>query len=125
MRTALAIALAGAAGALARWGLNSWFGPRFASFPWGTLLINVTGSFVIGVLFAVLVERGVGSETLRLALMTGFLGAYTTFSAFSLETLRLVEQGAARAAVANVFLSVSLGLVAVWLGVVTGRAMGS
>jgi CrcB protein len=125
MRTGFAIALAGAAGALARWGLNSWFGPRFPSFPMGTLVINVTGSFVIGLLFVGLVERGVGSDTLRLALLTGFLGAYTTFSTFSLETFRLLEQGELRAAITNIVLSVALGLVAVWVGVLTGRAVWS
>jgi CrcB protein len=88
-------------------------------------VINVSGSFAIGVLFAVLVERGIGSPTMRLALMTGLLGAYTTFSTFSLETFRLVEDGAARSALANVGLSVALGLVAVWLGVVAGRAVWS
>jgi fluoride exporter len=125
MRTALAIALAGALGALARWGLGSWFGQRFPTFPWGTLVINVTGSFVLGMLFAALVERGVGSSTMRLALMTGLLGAYTTFSTFSLETFRLLEDGATRAAIVNVGMSVVFGLVAVWLGVLTGRAVWS
>jgi fluoride exporter len=125
MRTALAIAAAGALGALARWGVGSWFGQRFPTFPWGTLVINVSGSFVLGVLFAALVERGIGSPTMRVALMTGLLGAYTTFSTFSLETFRLVEDGAMRSAIANVALSLVLGLAAVWLGVLTGRAVWS
>jgi CrcB protein len=125
MRTALAIAAAGALGALARWGLGSWFGQRFPTFPWGTLVINVSGSFVVGLLFAALVERGIGSQTMRLAMMTGLLGAYTTFSTFSLETFRLIEEGATRDAIANIGLSVVLGLVAVWLGVLTGRAVWS
>jgi CrcB protein len=122
MRTVLAVALAGALGALARWGIGSWFGHRFPSFPWGTLVINVSGSFVLGVLFAVLVERSIGSPTMRIALMTGLLGAYTTFSTFSLETFRLFEDGATGAAVANIGLSVLLGLVGVWLGITAGRA---
>ena len=96
MRTALAIAGAGAIGALARWGLGTWFGQRFPTFPWGTLVINVSGSFVLGVLFVVLVERAVGSSALRLALMTGLLGAHTTFSTFSLETFRPIETGSTR-----------------------------
>lgn len=123
MRTAVAIAVAGALGALARWGLGTWFGQRFPTFPWGTLVINVSGSFLLGVLFAALVERGVGSPTIRLALMSGLLGAYTTFSTFSLETFRLIEDGAARAALTNIGLSVVLGLVAVWLGVSAGRVV--
>ena len=125
MRTSIAIAAAGALGALARWGLGSWFGQRFPTFPWGTLVINVSGSFVLGVLFAALVERGIGSPMLRVALMTGLLGAYTTFSTFSLETFRLIEDGAMRSALANVGLSLVMGLVAVWLGVVAGRAVWS
>jgi CrcB protein len=123
MRTALAIAAAGALGALARWGLGTWFGQRFPSFPWGTLVINVSGSFLLGVLFAALLERAAGSPTLRVALTTGLMGAYTTFSTFSLETFRLFEDGATGAAVANIGLSLALGLVAVWLGVALGRAV--
>ncbi|HJX07486.1 MAG TPA: fluoride efflux transporter CrcB [Actinomycetota bacterium] len=123
MRTVLAVALAGALGALARWGVGAWFGHRFPSFPWGTMFINVTGSFILGVLFAVLVERNIGSLTLRLALMTGLLGAYTTFSTFSLETFRLVEDGATGSALANIGLSVVLGVLAVWLGLTAGRAV--
>jgi CrcB protein len=123
MRTGIAIAVAGALGALARWGLGTWFGQRFPTFPWGTLVINVSGSFVLGVLFAALVERGVGSPTTRIALMTGLLGAYTTFSTFSLETFRLLEDGAVPSAIENVALSVVLGLVGVWLGVTAGRAV--
>jgi CrcB protein len=123
MRTVLAVALAGALGALARWGIGSWFGHRFPSFPWGTLVINVSGSFVLGVLFAVLVERNAGSPAMRIALMTGLLGAYTTFSTFSLETFRLFEEGATGSALANIGLSVFLGLFGVWLGITAGRAV--
>jgi CrcB protein len=122
MRTVVAVALAGALGALARWGVGAWFGHRFPSFPWGTLVINVSGSFVLGVLFAVLVERNAGSATMRVALMTGLLGAYTTFSTFSLETFRLFEDGATGSALANIGLSVCLGLLGVWLGITAGRA---
>ena len=123
MRTVLAVALAGALGTLARWGLGSWVGHRFPSFPWGTMVVNVSGSFILGVLFAVLVERNIGSPTLRVALMTGLLGAYTTFSTFSLETFRLFEVGATGSAIANIGMSVVLGLLSVWLGVVAGRAV--
>jgi len=87
------------------------------------LVINVSGSFLLGVLFAALIERAVGSPMMRLALTTGLMGAYTTFSTFSLETFRLFEDGATGAAVANIGLSLALGLVAVWLGVSLGRAV--
>jgi len=123
MRTVLAVAVAGAIGALARWGIGAWFGHRFPSFPWGTMVINISGSFILGVMFAVLVERNIGSPMLRVALMTGLLGAYTTFSTFSLETFRLFEDGATGSALANIGLSVALGLLAVWLGVAAGRAV--
>ena len=122
MRTVLAVALAGAVGALARWGIGAWFGQRFPSFPWGTMVINVSGSFILGVMFAVLVERNIGSPVLRVALMTGLMGAYTTFSTFSLETFRLFEDGATGSALANIGFSVVLGLLGVWLGITVGRA---
>ena len=122
MRTVLAVALAGAVGALARWGIGAWFGQRFPSFPWGTMVINVSGSFILGVMFAILVERNIGSPVLRVALMTGLMGAYTTFSTFSLETFRLFEDGATGSALANIGFSVVLGLLGVWLGIIVGRA---
>jgi CrcB protein len=87
------------------------------------MVINVSGSFIISVMFAVLVERNIGSTTLRVALMTGLLGTYTTFSTFSLETFRLFEDGARGSALANIGFSVILGLLAVWLGVTAGRAV--
>ncbi|HLB39299.1 MAG TPA: fluoride efflux transporter CrcB [Actinomycetota bacterium] len=123
MRTALAIAVAGAIGALARWGVGTWFGQRFPTFPWGTLVVNVSGSFLLGLLFAVLIERAGGSPTMRIALTTGLMGAYTTFSTFSLETFRLLEDGATGSAVANIGLSLVLGLGAVWIGIGLGRAV--
>lgn len=123
MRTVVAVAIAGALGALARWGIGAWFGQRFPSFPWGTMVINVSGSFILGVMFAVLVERNIGSAILRVALMTGLMGAYTTFSTFSLETFRLFEDGATGSALANIGFSVLLGLLGVWLGVTAGRAV--
>jgi CrcB protein len=123
MRAIAAVAFAGALGALARWGLGSWFGQRYPGFPWGTLFINVSGSFVLGVLFALLVERAGASPTVRIALTTSLMGAYTTFSTFSLETYRLVEDGAMGQAALNVVGNLVLGLVAVSLGVILGRAI--
>ncbi len=123
MPAVLAVAVAGAAGALARWGLATWTGHRLPGFPWGTLLVNVSGSFAIGLLFIVLTERTGVSATTRLALTTGFLGAYTTFSTFSLETMRLVEDGAYGQAGLNILASLGLGLIGVWLGTALGRAI--
>ncbi len=77
MRAVIGVALAGAIGALARWGLGTWFGQRFPGFPWGTLFINVSGSFMLGLLFVLLTDRLGVSSTTRLALTTGLMGAPT------------------------------------------------
>jgi len=122
--TALAIAVAGAFGALARYGLDGWISRRApTSFPWGTFAINVTGSFLLGLAFVLTTERFRPDPWLRSAVTIGFLGAYTTFSTFSLETYRLVEDGAYGLALANVVGSVAAGLTAVYAGVVLGRAL--
>lgn len=124
METILGVAVAGALGALARYGLGGWLAVRFGGgFPWETLVINVSGSLILGFVFVALTERLAVSTALRTSLTIGFLGAYTTFSTFSLETLRLVEVGAVWLAVLNVLASVAAGLVAVWLGMTLGRAL--
>jgi CrcB protein len=94
-----------------------------ASFPWGTFAINVTGSFLLGLLFVVMTERFRPDPWLRSAVTIGFLGAYTTFSTLSLETYRLAEDGAWGLAAANVLGSLAAGLGAVYAGVVLGRAL--
>ena len=122
--TVAGVAIAGALGALARYGLGGFIANRNPSaFPVETLVINVSGSLVLGFLFVVLTERFLPHPALRTSLMVGFLGAYTTFSTFSLETFRLIEDGAVGLAALNVFASVAAGLVAVYLGVVVGRAI--
>jgi len=122
--TALAIVVAGAFGALARYGLDGWISRRApTSFPWGTFAINVTGSFLLGLAFVLMTERFRPDPWLRSAVTIGFLGAYTTFSTFSLETYRLIEDGSYGLAFANVVGSVAAGLTAVYAGVVLGRAL--
>jgi fluoride exporter len=122
--TIIGVAVAGALGALARYGLGGWLSSRFpGAFPWETFIINISGSFVIGLLFVIFTERLMPHPVLRTSLMVGFVGAYTTFSTFSLETFRLIEDRAVGLAVANVFGSVTAGLVAVYLGIVIARAM--
>ena len=122
--TILGVAVAGALGALARYGLGGYIANRYPSvFPWETLVINVTGSFVLGLLFVIFTERLMPHAALRTALMVGFVGAYTTFSTFSLETFRLIEDGAIGLALINIGASVGAGLLAVYLGVVIGRAV--
>ena len=122
--TAFVIAVAGAAGALARYGVGVAFASRGRElFPWATFIVNVTGSFVIGVLFAGLSDRTPGGQLLRIALTVGFLGAYTTFSAFSLETFRLIETGRLGLAALNGGASVAAGLTACAAGIAVGRAV--
>jgi CrcB protein len=123
MRTIVAVGIAGFFGAIARYGLEGFVSSRNGgSFPWGTLVVNVSGSLVIGFLFAVLIEgRVVVVPWLRAAMTVGFVGAYTTFSTFTLETFRLVEEGSIGLAGANAFGSLGVGLVAVYVGVVLGR----
>lgn len=91
-------------------------------FPYGTLVINMTGSFLMGFLFVLIVDRFeyIGPQ-LRSLLLIGFLGGYTTFSSFSLETLILLENGAWMSALLNIALSVILCIFLAWLGVVAGR----
>jgi len=93
-------------------------------FPYGTLIVNVTGCFCMGFLFIVITERFNGMAIpLRSFLLIGLLGGYTTFSSFSIETLNLFESGAWFSALLNVLLSVTLCLVAVWFGVIGGRQL--
>lgn len=89
---------------------------RSASFPWGTLVVNATGCFAIGVLSHLAEARGLLSAEQRLFLITGLLGGYTTFSAYGNETFLLFREGEAALAVANALGQVTLGLAAVWAG---------
>ena len=124
MRTAVAIAVAGAVGALARYGLEGVVSRRTAgAFPWGTFVVNVSGAFVLGFVFTLMTEQFSVAAWIRGAITIGFLGAYTTFSTLSFETYRLFEDGAAGIAVANALGSIAAGLGAVYLGVVAGRAL--
>ena len=124
MTTVVGIAVAGSLGALARYGLEGAVS-RYTSgaFPWGTFVVNVSGAFVLGVVFTLLAERVGVSPWIRSSLTIGFLGAYTTFSTLSFETFRLMEDGARLLALANALGSVAAGLIAVYLGVVLGRAV--
>ncbi|HAU36337.1 MAG TPA: fluoride efflux transporter CrcB [Phycisphaerales bacterium] len=119
----LCIAIGGAIGALARYGLGGLV-QRLAGgvLPWGTLAVNLLGSFVIGLLAAVFSERIV-SENLRIGLLIGVLGAFTTFSTFSLETVQLVQDRQYAWAAANVAGSCALGIALVFAGLFAGRAL--
>lgn len=123
MRIAIAVALASALGGLARYWLGGLILRRNATgFPWETLIINVTGAFVLGALFGLFTERLVVAPWVRVAVTVGFLGSYTTFSTWSLESYRLVEDGAYWLALANLLGSLVAGLLAVYGGVMLARA---
>ena len=114
--------LGGALGALSRYLLSNliydWLG---RDFPYGTLTVNIVGSFLMGLLTIAIMQKGHIDPAIKLGLIVGFLGALTTFSTFSLDTLALMQEGAFLRALMNVFLSVIVCVTAVWLGMVTGR----
>lgn len=119
-----AIAVGGAVGAVLRYGMSNgitqWLG---RGFPYGTLSVNVLGSLLMGLLYVLLIDRIAVSAEWRAALLIGLLGAFTTFSTFSMETLNLIEQGALLKAALNIILSVVLCLGATWIGVLAGRQL--
>ncbi len=121
---ALAIATGGAVGALLRfWMSNGIYALLGRSFPFGTLAVNVLGSLLMGFLYVLLIDKLSLGPHWRAALLIGLLGAFTTFSTFSIETLNLIEEGEAMKALLNVILSVVLCLGAAWLGVLAGRTV--
>lgn len=124
MIPALLVALGGAIGSLARYGVNLWTVRAFGlGFPWGTLTVNVVGGFVMGLLAALLTLRG-GSSEAKLFLMTGVLGGFTTFSAFSLDAVSLWERGEGTTAAVYVIASVAVSIAALVGGLALGRALG-
>jgi CrcB protein len=118
----LAVALGGAIGAVSRYGVDRAIEARSSSsFPWATLTVNVSGCLLVGFLIAAVVDRHEAPAWLRAALVVGFCGGYTTFSTFAQETLDLVEGKALALAVANIAVSVALGVTAVFVGTRIGR----
>lgn len=118
------IGLGGFFGAIARFAVASWAGQQWGrSFPIGTFLVNVSGSFFIGLLMSLFTERFMANPQWRLLLVVGFLGAYTTFSTFEYETGRLVKDGEWLIASMNVILSVFAGFVALKIGELIAKAI--
>ena len=118
------IAIGGAIGAIARFWVAAYVGQRMGTrFPYGTFLINISGSFLIGLIMTVLTERTHLSPNWRYLIPIGFIGAYTTFSTFEFETLRAMQDGQFIGGAMNVVASVLVGFLMVWLGVLAGRAM--
>ncbi|RTZ73409.1 MAG: fluoride efflux transporter CrcB [Gammaproteobacteria bacterium] len=121
---ALAIAAGGALGALMRfWVSTAVYGWLGRGFPWGTLAVNVLGSLVMGVLYILLLERLTTGPEMRALLLIGFLGAFTTFSTFSIETFNLIEQAEIGKALLNMGVSVIACVLAAWAGVILGRQL--
>lgn len=118
------VALGGAAGSVCRYLVGLWsirhFGP---TFPWGTLIVNILGSFAIGLLIEMVARRFNASGEMRVLLVTGFLGGFTTFSTFSLDVVALFEKGATMTAAGYLLASVVLPLAAVFAGLALGRSM--
>ena len=126
------VAIGSALGGVARFTLGGWLQRRLDAsmphaglfaFPIGTLLVNVTGSFVLGILAVAIVRRGPDAEAMRLLLAVGFCGGYTTFSTFSFDTVALLENGGGTLAALNVVASVALALLATFAGVALGRLL--
>jgi len=121
----LLIGLGGAIGSVLRYivstSTHQWMG---RSFPYGTLSVNAIGSFLIGFLFIILLDRVDGfSDTLRSFLIIGFLGGFTTFSSFSMETINLIENGEFFRSFLNIMISLILCLSLTWLGILLGRQL--
>ena len=124
------VAIGGALGSVSRFWLNGIMSGKFGeTFPWGTLVVNVTGSFVIGIIAALAIPEGrMDSQSRAFAtqfLMIGICGGYTTFSSFSLQTLNLLRDREWLYACGNVILSVVLCMIAVWLGYLLGTVFNS
>ena len=119
------VGLGGFLGSIARFWLGAYITYRMgARFPYGTFVINITGSFLIGLIVTLIAEHAQWSPNLLYFIPIGFIGAYTTFSTFELEAFRSVRGGDVLLALLYVLTSVTVGFVAVWLGVVTGKTIG-
>lgn len=118
------VGLGGFIGSIARFWLGSYITVRMgARFPYGTFVINMSGSFLIGLVVTLLAERARWSPNLLYLIPVGFIGAYTTFSTFELEAFRSVRNGDLLLSFLYVILSVTVGFAAVWLGVFAGRTL--
>ena len=118
------VGIGGFLGAIARFWLGSYIGERMGSrFPYGTFVINITGSFLIGLILTVLTDKTHLNPNWRYLVPLGFIGAYTTFSTFEYETLVRIQDGQLLTGSLNILLSVLLGFLAVWIGTMAGRVV--
>jgi CrcB protein len=118
VKSILLVALGGAIGSVARFKLSGWVLHQTPNwrFPAGTVLVNIVGCLIAGGLAGMAVKQDIFTPEARVFLFTGLLGGFTTFSAFGLETLLLLKRGEAGVAIANIVLSIAIGLLAAWLG---------
>lgn len=124
MNKYLLVGLGGCLGSILRFWAGTYISQRMgARFPYGTFIINITGSFLIGLVVTLLAEKAHWNPSFRYLIPVGFIGGYTTFSTFELETLQSFRDGEFLIAFLNVLLSVVVGFIAVWLGAVAGRAL--
>jgi fluoride exporter len=118
------VGVGGCFGSVLRFWLGSYIGSRMGTrFPYGTMVINITGSFLIGLVLAVLTAKTLWSPNWRYLIPIGFIGGYTTFSSFEYEALRTIQDGQIGFGLLYVVLSVCFGFLAVWGGVMAGRAI--
>jgi fluoride exporter len=124
MPALLGVAVAGAFGALARYQLDIYLTAQWGSrFPWATFAINISGAFLLGLIFSLMTGRFDSPQWLRSTVMTGFLGAYTTFSTLTLETGQLLEEGRMVLAFLNIAGSLACGMIAVLAGILVGDVL--
>ena len=122
MEKYLLVGAGGFAGSIARFWMSAYTGQRLGTrFPYGTFLVNLSGSFLIGLVMALLTSKTGLSPNWRYFVPVGFIGGYTTFSAFEYETLRAMQDGQFNVAILNVVLSVVAGFVMVWIGWMAGK----
>jgi CrcB protein len=118
------VGIGGCLGSILRFWLGSYIGSKMGSrFPYGTFAVNITGSFLIGLVLAFLTVKTQLAATWRYLIPIGFIGGYTTFSSFEYETLRTIQDGQLGVGLLYVVLSVVFGFLAVWGGVIAGRAI--
>jgi CrcB protein len=124
MMELLVVALGGSIGAASRYLTSMWAAERFgANFPYGTLIVNVVGCFIIGAFMTIATERFVVNPYWRLLITVGFAGGLTTFSSYSYETFALLQDAELAMAAYNVCLNLALGLFATWVGITAARAI--
>jgi fluoride exporter len=118
------VGMGGCLGSILRFWVSTYIGSRIGTrFPYGTLVVNITGSFLVGLVLAFLTARTEWGSNWRYLIPIGFIGGYTTFSAFEYETLRTIQDGQMGLGLLYMATSVIIGFVAVWGGMVAGRAI--